>query len=61
MTQWRHNSNVSKQPKQTKVTKVKPVFVDLPEDLWRKAKAAAAMAGLPVNAWLAELLRREVA
>ena len=52
---------MAKQTKQTKVIKVRPVYVDLPEDLWRKAKAAAAIAGVPVNAWLAELLRREVA
>lgn len=61
MTQWRQNPIVAKQTKLTKVTKVKPIYVDLPEDLWRKAKAAAAIAGVPVNAWLAELLRREVA
>lgn len=61
MPQWRHTSNVSKQTKPPKVIKRKPVFVDLPEDLWRKAKAAAAIAGIPLNAWLAELLRREVA
>jgi hypothetical protein len=61
MTQWRQDAYVSKQPKLSKVTKRKPVLVDLPEDLWRKAKAAAAMVGVPVNVWLAELLRREVA
>jgi len=36
------------------------VSVDMPEDLWRKARAAATLQGLPMKTYLANLLRKTV-
>jgi len=52
----------AKAPKtiQTAGTESKPVSVVLPVVLWRRAGAAAKLAGVPVRQWLAEVLEREV-
>jgi len=60
---WRILLSVNaKTPKtiQTAGLESKPVSVVLPVVLWRKAGAAAKLAGLPVCQWLAQVLEREV-